>query len=132
MTAARNSPITVPIGPAEGRNELPGITKQPQPIMEPTATARTSILRICFFIVTPLFSVRIDFVHDCGYILSSHFPFFNKLLLGRFEQTRTYLAIFARDAHFWHRYCAILCVMFVNRGENFYSRGHCKCTWKVT
>ena len=35
--------ITVPIGPAMGRNVVPGMTKAPQPIMHPKAIAHTSI-----------------------------------------------------------------------------------------
>ena len=35
--------MTVPIGPAMGRNVVPGMTKAPQPIMHPKAIAHTSI-----------------------------------------------------------------------------------------
>ena len=40
---------TLPIGPASGRQRAPGRTKQPQPMMAPTARAQTSAGLIVFF-----------------------------------------------------------------------------------
>ena len=36
------SALTVPAGPAAGRKVVPGITKAPQPTMQPKAMAQTS------------------------------------------------------------------------------------------
>ena len=36
------SAMTVPAGPAAGRKVVPGITKAPQPTMQPKAMAQTS------------------------------------------------------------------------------------------
>ena len=38
------SAMTVPAGPAAGRNVVPGMTNAPQPTMQPKAMAQTSSL----------------------------------------------------------------------------------------
>lgn len=49
--APMSIPIAVPSGPAFGRNELPGSTKHPHPIIAPKARPHTSMGRMAFLSV---------------------------------------------------------------------------------
>ena len=65
MTSMIASPIAmdmmVPVGPATGRKVEPGMTKEPQPTMQPKAIAQTSSLERSFLL---------SFVQSCSDIIN--------------------------------------------------------------